>query len=264
MKKRNRRILFWLAVVSFGVASWVVIKYAQGYVFDWRTGAFVRTGAIAVSVNTSATLFVDDIKSGDTSFLSNRTGRDRLLPGTYDARLVRDGYSAWRKTVQVSEGIVTDFPTVMILPIDDVSLPGLKLEASVSLSAARTLKNAPPKMAKPAVTVGDFTLRGTQLLDMRVASGSVVAEQVLGMTETDNADRILWWTRNELWVMWLRNTDYQPFRTEGQKQAITRFSVPIMRASWFRDHDHIVVDIGKQDYRIIETDTRGGVNIIKL
>lgn len=264
MKKRTRRILFWLAVIAFGLVSWVVIKYAQGYIFDWNSNAFVRTGAIAVTVNTSASLFVNDTKIGDTSFLGNRAGRDRLAPGTYQIKLVREGYSAWRKTVEVREGMLIDFPHVLLLATDVVSRPSLKAEASASLAESRTLKNAPPKMVHPEVSVGDFALSGSQLWDMRTASGSVIAEHVLGFTVAGNTSRILWWTRNELWVLWLRNTDYQPFRTEGERQAITRFSVPIVRAAWFRDVDHIVVELGKQDYRVIETDSRGGLNIIKI
>jgi hypothetical protein len=264
MKKRTRRILFWVAVAAFAFSSWVVVKYAQGYVFDFRTSAFVRTGAIAVTVNTSATLFVDDTKVGNTSFLGNRTGQDRLLPGSYEVRLVRDGFSDWRKTVEVREGMLTDFPTVLLLPTDEGSELTLKKEASASLAEARTLKHAPARMAEPEVRIGDFALRGAQLWDMRSASGSLVAESVLGVTLAGNGSRILWWTRNELWVLWLRNTDYQPFHTEGERQAITRFSVPIIRAAWFRDVDHIVVELSGPSYRVIETDTRGGINMVKL
>lgn len=264
MKKRTRRILFWLAVIVFALATWVVIKYAQGYVFDFRINSFVRTGAVAVTVNTSASLFVNDTKTGDTSFLANRAGRDRLVPGVYEMKLVRDGYSGWRKTVEVREGMLTDFPNVLLLPMDEESLPALKTEASVSLQEARTLKNAPPKMAKPEVRVDDFALRGAQLWDMRTASGSLVADHVLGMTVARDGSRILWWTRNELWILWIRNTDYQPFHTEGERQAVTRFSVPVVRAAWFRDVDHVVVELSGSSYRIIETDTRGGLNMIKL
>jgi hypothetical protein len=264
MKKRTRRILFWMAVIVFGLASWVVIKYAQGYVFNWSTNSFVRTGAIAVTVNTSASLFINDVKAGDTSFLANRTGRDRLAPGTYNIRLVRDGFSAWRKTVVVSEGELTDFPTVLLLPTEEQSQDSLRLEASASLGEARTLKNAPPRMVHPEVRVGDFVLSGSQLWDMRVGSGSLVAENVLGISLAKNNGRIVWWTRNELWVLWVRSTDYQPFRTEGERQAITRFSVPIQRAAWFRDDDHIVVELGGTSYRVIETDARGGANIIRF
>jgi hypothetical protein len=276
MKKRTRRILFWLAAMVFVVASWVAIRYAQGYAYDFASGSFVRTGAIAATVNTDAIFSIDDKNIGKTSFLGNRVGKEGLVPGTYDIRLTRDGYSAWRKSVQVEQGKLTDFPNVVLLPTDDESLLQLKIEASESLHEARTLRDATPtpmpspkplKTPKPApirVQMGDFALEGTTLLDARTASSSVIAEQVLGFALADNQNRLLWWTRNELWVLWLQNTDTQPYRAEGERQAITRFSVPIVRAAWFRDLEHIVADLGNQSYRVIETDARGGTNIIKL
>jgi len=273
MKKRTRRMLFWLAAVIFAIATFIAIRYAQGYAYDFSTRSFVRTGAIAVSANTGATLYIDERPVGGTSFIANRVGSDGLLPGTYDIRLARDGFSTWRKTVAVEEGKLTDFPSVLLLPTDDESILSLKEEASRSLADALTLKDAvatpspSPKPVKPLpvrVTDNDFTLQGTVLLDERAASSSVVAENVLGFMISDNESRMLWWTRNEIWVLWLRNTDSQPYRSEGERQAVTRFSVPIFGAAWFRDIEHIVADLGNQSYRIIETDARGGTNIIKL
>lgn len=251
--------MFWVAVIVFGLASWVVIKYAQGYVYDWSTHAFVRTGAIAATVNTSATMLLNGREVSTTSFIGNRAGADGLAPGAYTVKVTRDGYSTWQKTATVQEGVLTDFPSVMILPTDDASQIDLKAEASRSLAEAHTL----PRRALQ-LTVNGFTLKGTQLLDSRTASASFVAENVLGLTPTGDGSRILWWTHNELWVLWLNNTNSQPYRTEDERMAITRFSVPIVRAAWFRDDDHIVVDLGNRTYRIIETDTRGGTNIIKM
>lgn len=274
MRKRNRRILFWLAAIVFIGATWVAIRYAQGYAYDFETNTFRRTGAVAVTVNVGATLSVNDRVIGGTSFIGNRTGSDGLVPGTYDVRLTRDGYSSWRKSVLIEEGKLTDFPFVMLLPTDDESVLALKDEASRSLGTSLTLKDATPtptptgRPTTPAtpkrVTDEQFALEGSTLLDISAASPSVIAEQVLGFSRAENGSRVLWWTRNELWVLWLRNTDSQPYRTEGERQAITRFSVPIARAGWFRDVDHVVADLGNQSYRVIETDARGGTNIIKL
>jgi hypothetical protein len=264
MKKRTRRVLFWVAVIFFAFASWVVVKYAQGYVYDLTLHAFVRTGAVAVTANTGATFIVNGIQTGTTSFLGNRAGKDRLKPGTYTIQLSRDGFSAWRKVALVKEGMLTDFPHAMILPTDDASVVELKAEASNSFSETLTLKNSAPKSKPPQVAVGDFLLNGTQLLDIRTASMSLVADHVLGMTMADDSSRILWWTQTELWVMWLRGTDYQPFRAERERELVMRFTSPIMRAAWFRDNDHIIVDMGGRIYRILETDSRGGINVIRI
>lgn len=273
MRKRTRRVMFWLAVVLFGVASWVTVRLAQGYTFDLRTNQFVRTGAIGVTVNTDAKVFLDDQLVDTASSFSHRVVRDRLVPGTYAVRLLKDGWSSWHKTTRVDAGLLVDFPSVLLLPTDEESQPELHQRIADALALARTIADATPlptpsprprKPAPPQVSLGDFILRSNRLLLMNTASGSLVADGVLGMALADDTSRILWWTHNELSVLWLRNTDYQPFRAEGEHQLITRFAVPIVRAAWFTDRDHIVVDLGSGTYRIVETDTRGGINIIRI
>lgn len=243
MKRRTRRILFWAAVLVFGVSSFVIIRYAQGYKYDFTAHRFVLTGAVAVTANTDADLFVADEPAGSLSLLAHRGGEDRLLPGSYGIRLERDGYVAWRKEAVVQEGLLTDFPRVLLLPTDEAAVTDLRAEASRSLAAALRVK---PRTASIS---GD--------------GWSLPAAGVLGYQVSSGGDRVLWWTRNELWVLWIRSTDYQPYHSAGDRALISRWSVPIVRAAWFRGADHIVVDLGGA-YRVIETDTRGGTNIVRF
>ena len=258
MKRKTRRILFWAAVLIFGLASWIAVRYAQGYKYDFSASRFIRTGTISVTANTSAKVFIDDKLVGTLSYFGNHDGQSGLLPGRYDVRLVRDGYSAWSKTVQVQEGLVTDFSAVMLLPTDEASLPALRTEAAADFRTITAL----PAGAK-TVTGGIWQLRGTDLWRIDgVASGSPVARGVLGFQALD--DRVTWFSHNEVWVLWVRPTNDQPFRTAGQQELVTRWSVPILHAAWFRDHAHVVVDLGSQGFRVIETDTRGGTNIVRF
>lgn len=263
-----------MAVVVFGIASYGVVRYAQGYKYDLASRTFVRTGAIAVTADTDAQLYIGDRLVGQLSFLGHRAGRDRLLPGSYTVRVVRDGWSPWHKEAVVQEGLLTDFPRVMLLPLSDEQFPELESEFIAALEGARTRADATPPPGTPGrspspspspqVELGDWLLVNGVLRYMDSASGSILAEHVLGFSPTDNADRTLWWTRNELWVHWARNTDYQPYRVEGDRVMLARWTTPIVRAAWFRDRDHLVVDLGTSGYRVIETDTRGGVNIIRF
>jgi len=276
MKRRTRRILFWFAVLIFGGGSFFAIRYAQGYKYDWNAGRFVRTGAVVVVANDDAKLFVDDRLVGPLSFLGHRAGRDRLLPGTYTVRLVRDGWSQWQKAAQITEGLVTEFPEVLLLPTDDDALAELRKEASASLDAALTLADAPAASSSPVprrgsptpvprVAVDGFTLVGSTLIrDDGTASGSLVAEGVLGFSVGEKRDRVLWWTRNEAWVFWTADTGYQPFRTAGERQSLGRWTSGVRGAAWFRGSDHAVVDLGVQGYRVVELDQRGGANIIRF
>lgn len=276
MQIRHRRFLFWLAAIIFIIASYTIILYAQGYRFDFDSNSFVRTGAIAISANTDAHLYIDDHYVDQTSFLNHNAGKDNLLPGTYEIRIVREGYSSWRKSATVQEGLLTDFPRILLLPTDENSVVALREESSKSLALAHTLNDPtptptptpspkPPKVSPTplVVTVDQFALQGKVLSRVDQVPPVKIADGVLGFQISPDSRRVMWYTRNEIWVLWTANTDYQPFHAEGDRELITRFSSPVVKAAWFRDSDHIVVFLGIT-YRILETDTRGGINIIKI
>jgi len=85
---------------------------------------------------------------------------------------------------------------------------------------------------------------------------------VSGFVLSNDGKKIAWWNDNELWVMWLNDMDYQPYKKSGEKELITRFSTKIKNAAWFRDNDHIVVD--SDGYKVVEIDKRGGLNIVEV
>lgn len=271
MQRRTRRVLFFIAVIVFAGASYLAVLMAQGYTYDFALNKFVLTGAVAVTANVDAQVAVNDVAADAMSFLTHRTGVDRLLPGSYTVTVNRDGYSAWRKSATVQEGLLTDFPHVLLLPTDPQSVTELKDEFIETLKQSRTLADAtgavlPKSKNTPVVREvawNNILLRGEQLWRTDTASASMIADKVLGFALTDNSDRVLWWTQSDLWTLWLEATDYQPFRKQNEKAIITRFGSSPVRAAWFRDRDHIIVDLGS-GYRIYETDLRGGVNIIKF
>lgn len=267
MRKRARQALFLVAVLIFAIASYLAVRYAQGYVWDWDMGRFVRTGAISVSVNTDAKFFIDDELADGTSLIGHTAGKGHLAPGTYTLRLVKTGWSSWQKDAEVTDGLLTEFSKVMLLPTDDDSLLKLQEEAARALTMGHTLSEAPTPLAGEIaeLRLGDFSLRGAMLTDFgQVASGSILSTDVAGFAIADDNSRILWWTPHDLWVMWTRSTDYQPYRQDREQLIIAHWSAPILGAAWFRDRDHIIVDLGSAGYRVVETDTRGGLNVIRF
>lgn len=231
--------------------SYVVILYAQGYKYSFSEGKFFRTGAISIRVNSDAKIFLDDELEGETSFFGNSFSIDRLLPGRYKLSVQKDDYSSWQKTVTVEEGLVVDFPQIMLLPeegkeeqnlFDEVDLLFKELELSPLSS----------------LSIDEFPL------DLN--------ENIKGFRLSENENKLAWWTNNEIWVMWLNDTNYQPFYKKGDKELITRFSQTIQNGAWFRDEDHLVLELESRDsknrpysiYKVIEIDKRGGVNIVEL
>lgn len=249
--KRTKRILFYSAVAVFLLLSYVVILYAQGYKYRFSEGKFFRTGAISLKANTDAKVFLDDELKGGTSFFGNSFSIDRLLPGRYKVSVQKDDYSSWQKTVTVEEGLVVDFPQIILLPeegeeerklFDEVDLLFKELELS-------------PMSSK---SIDPFPLELTG--------------NIKGFRLSENENKLAWWTNNEIWVMWLNDTNYQPFYKNGNKELITRFSQTIQNGAWFRGEDHLVLELESSDsknrpysiYKVIEIDKRGGVNIMEL
>lgn len=289
MTKGTRRLMFYFAVAVFIGASYVAILYAQGYKYSAQEHRFIRTGAISLNANADAKVFVDDELSGTTSFLANRFSVDGLLPGQYSIRLQRDNYSSWQKMPTVQEGFVTDFPRVLILPLDDENLAKLASEAaeifaSLKVSQRETLGEQlaePTVLAKlktsPTATpsptpVEPFVLKNKVLTwqpdgltgGEQSAQLQELGKNVAGFMISESNKKMAWWTfNNELYVMWLADTDYQPVKKKGDRELVTRFATSINDIAWFRGDDQVIL-LFKTGYRIVEIDTRGGVNIIKI
>lgn len=282
MTKKSRRILFYLGVLIFFLASTFAILDAQGYRYSFEEKKFVRTGAMSLRTNADADVYVDEELKGSTSFFGNAFGADQLLPGTYTVRLHRDGYSPWQKVISVQEGFVSDFPHVLILPTenpDEVAklisvIETIFLDPDIVLRPSPSPLVTPRKTPRPTVSATaipsptplptePFFIQDGVLYWIEGTRGDILGEDVEGFMLSENRRKILWWTStNELWVMWLTDTDYQPYMKLGDKQLIVRLATPILQAAWYRGEDHVVLD--SAGYKIVEIDKRGGTNVIKF
>ena len=277
-------MFFYTTVAVFLILSYIVILYAQGYKYSFSEAKFQRTGAISLKTNTGAKVFLDDKVRGDTSFFGSSYSIDRLLPGNYRLSVQRDGYSSWQKRVTVEGGFVVDFPEILILPEDgdeeqklfdevDVLFKELELIPILELTPSlvnKQIKTSPsPESTKEPfvldIKMGKLYFNNNQQLEE-------VADSVKGFRLSENKNKIAWWTANELWIMWLNDTNYQPFYKKNDKELITRFLIPIQDGAWFRGEDHVILELEQKDskgrqysiYRIVEIDKRGGINIVEL
>ncbi|MBX4211263.1 MAG: hypothetical protein KW806_00470 [Candidatus Yanofskybacteria bacterium] len=292
MTRRTRRILFAFAVIIFLGISYIAVVYAQGYKYSFTGHKFFRTGAISLRANADAKVFLDDKLVGSTSFLNNAFGVGSLLPGQYTIRLQRDGYTPWAKSVIVTEGYLVDFPKVIILPTNEddmakvtdeakllfaqlASAQATPIPSAVVVASPKTTPKTTPRTtptvspspsASPTPTIPAnqlFFVENQILYQVNNQTAIKVADNVLGFAVSENRQEVAWWnTKNEIRVMWLSDSDYQPFHKKGDSEVVTRFVTPIKRIAWFRGNDHLIVDAN--GFRIIEVDTRGGLNIIRL
>lgn len=263
MTKRTKRVLFYSAVAVFLVLSYFVILYAQGYKYSFSESRFFKTGAVYLKANTGADVYLNDKLLGDTSFFNNSYRLEGLLPGRHTIRMQKDGYLTWQKSITIDEGLVSEFSKILLLPENDEERERLYKEISLFFSTstptvASTASSSMPFIIKRGVlsTTSEEYFKNTQ------NKLGKIAENVKGFILSKDKNKIAWWTANEVWVMWLNDTNYQPYRKKGDKGLITRFSTQIKKMAWFRDEDHLIVD--SEGYKVLEIDTRGGINIVDL
>ncbi len=278
MTKTTKRWLFYSAVAIFALLSYVIILYAQGYKYSFSEAKFFRTGSIFVKANEDANVYLDERFLNSTSFFGNSYTISGLLPGQYVVRLQRDNFSSWKKKIIVEEGLVNDYSRIMLLSesgeakenlkteIRDLLYPVVKKTPSPKPTLLVKLKPSPTPSKSPvptSISSDPFYLKnGVLFKNMENGETERLAYLVIGFSVSPDGKKISWWNSNELWVMWLSDTDYQPFHKIEDKELITRFSVKIKNVAWFRDSDHIVVD--SSGYKVVDIDKRGGLNIIEI
>jgi len=248
MTRRSRRILFYSAIAVFLVLSYVVILYAQGYKYSFSENKFFETGAIYLKVNTEADVYLDDKLLGNTSFFGNSYRIEGLLPDKYEIKVQKDGFSSWQKSATVDEGFVSEFSKIFLISQDAKGQEELAEEITLIFSV-RSSASEPFAVKKGVLSTSDKT-------------PEKIATNVKGFAVSKDRNKLAWWTANEVWVMWLNDSNYQPYHKKGDKELITRFSTQIKKVAWFRDEDHLIID--SNGYKILEIDTRGGINITEV
>ena len=82
-----------------------------------------------------------------------------------------------------------------------------------------------------------------------------IGDDVLGAQFSDDGKKLLYWSNNEIEVLYLRAWDVQPRRSESEIQQIIRFSTPIKNVFWYRDYEHIFFST-QNKLKIAELDPR--------
>ena len=283
--KRTKRAIFYVAVVIFLFASFIVVLYAKGYKYSFGDARFYRTGSVHVKANVGAKVYLDDKLEGATSFLGNSKTLNGLLPGEYSIRLARDDqYSSWEKKFVIEEGFVNEFSKIVLFPLageekerleEELELllyppppaGGLSPSPSPSVSPIKTLKPTPKTTASPSPSPNPepYYLKSNILYKNNglESDPTQLAVNVSGFALSSNGNKLAYWTGRELWVTWFNDTNYQPLRKAGDKERIIRLARPVGKALWYKDTDWLVVDDGK-NFKVLETDTRGGVNVVEF
>ena len=119
MKKRLRRILFWLLFLLFIVTAPTAVLYSQGYRFDHYRMIFIHSGSITVkSTPSNPSLYVNGTlkPASNLGIINGSLTIGGLRPGNYDLKIAASGYSDWEKRIEVHSGVSSEFWNVVLIP----------------------------------------------------------------------------------------------------------------------------------------------------
>ena len=163
MHPRARRLLGWFFILTFLFITPVIILSTAGYRYNFTKKRLERTGV----------LYVETVPSGAKIGLSGRTTEKtsptritRLLPGTYDIGLNKEGFRPWSKKVEIFSSQTTFLTDVALFR---ETLPILTNEAEIVRTA---ISPDARYVAYVAATDTGFELR---VLDLRDGKDHLVS-----------------------------------------------------------------------------------------
>lgn len=283
MTKIKSRVLFYSFVAGFLILSPIALFYAMGYKYDFIDNQFVKTGSIHIKTQTNATVFINDQEADQTSFLNNSFSRNRMLPEEYKIRVEKEDYNSWLKLALIEEGILTDFPSVFlvkkepIINIEDESIVAsksfmeedLSIDSGVIKAVADFLDISTKKIKKIGkqnkyfYVLSEYNRGGLFQVNNNLEEEEILDSGVKDFIFSHNKEKLAWFTRSEVWVMWLYDAPYQPYKLQGEKELIDRTSKIIRKVQWHETNDHLFVWSGN-DIEFIELDGRGNRNIYTI
>jgi hypothetical protein len=82
-----------------------------------------------------------------------------------------------------------------------------------------------------------------------------IADGIKSVQFSNDGKKLLYWSDNEISVLFLRKWDVQPRRDENEIQQVVRLSFPMKNVFWYRDYEHIFFST-QNSVKIIDLDSR--------
>ena len=89
----------------------------------------------------------------------------------------------------------------------------------------------------------------------------LIGEKISGAEFSNNSEKLLFYSENEIFVLWIKNKEAIPKRKKGEKELITRSNKKITQTLWHSDFEHIFFTSGNK-IKFIELDNRDKRNVI--
>jgi hypothetical protein len=125
MNITQRRLYMLSFVTTFFLTAPILVFLAKGYSFDRIGGVFVHNGAITIKSNPKKVdLYLDDKKISNKmlNIINNYYVINGVRFGNHVIEARKDGYTTWKKKIDVHSGVSTEFWNILLFPTTNKTL----------------------------------------------------------------------------------------------------------------------------------------------
>ncbi len=161
MERKKRKVLFYLFIIAFVLGSIYLVVITQGLTIDWKHATITKTGAIYIrSTPSNPKIYIDNKEyTSEDGIITKGTLIKNLVPGTYEVRVEKDGFSSWTKHITVEKGVVS------------------------SESFVRLWKNSPKTEEVASTSIRDFWVTGAGVITQDESGKISIDSTTLGGIE---------------------------------------------------------------------------------
>ncbi|MDO8743342.1 MAG: PEGA domain-containing protein [Candidatus Azambacteria bacterium] len=254
MTRRFRRGIFLIFVVFFIITSVATVFFAQGYILDFNSLKFVKTGGIFIKTSTdSVKIYLDDKYIETTGgILTHSALVSGLAPKTYSIFVYKENYYPWNKTVEVKSGMVVGLNNITLFPLELKKLKVVELSLQ-TISEFSVVNDTVEIKNNKTKIVNAYNLADGKLLSSKKF---IIATSTTEFISPDK-DKKIYISDNQLWIVYLNDAKEEPFKKAGEKELLADYETPIDFFGWLNDSEHIIW-FADSELNIAELDNRGG------
>ena len=244
MTHLTRRLIFYLLVAIFILATPPTILYATGYSFDWQKKSLVKTGAFYLkSLPGNAKILIDGKNKKTTPRLVSR-----LVPKTYSVTIAKDGFYSWQKNLEIQPQLVAEARNIILFP---QTLQPEKIPANVTSTISDWLSSPAEKQnhlqAKniASSTAGwlnkgtdIFYIDGTNFIFYRQDFGGFIKEQLSKKPLAKNTYQLLASNNNRFLAL---DKDHYLYLLNPNSGIFEIIASQVVNAQWASDNKKILI-----------------------
>ena len=124
MNRKLRTSIFLVFITFFVIVAPLSVLYTAGYRYNPKNGSIVKTGGISITTSPRNAMVIlnDELQDKRTPFIFKR-----IIPGTYNITISKDGYHDWSGEIEVKNSQTTEVNTVTLLesvPVQQTFITG--------------------------------------------------------------------------------------------------------------------------------------------